>query len=282
MTRAVGIVVPAYRPDPERLGGYLHALTERLDPAVIRVEADAPRSDLRERLGRLPDCVELATVDARRGKGAAITAGFEALLKGGASAGSDATARNVEVLAFADADGSTPADSFAAVVDAVTGGDADLAVGSRRHPDADVASHQTFARRRLGDGFAWLARRFLDEQLYDYQCGAKALTVDAWRAVRTHLYEPGFAWDIELVAVAGALDCRIAEIPVRWEDRPDSTVSTVETTLQLARALVTSRHRARLLREDRVHELLDARTRNEPSLVDRLAAVEAADAVEAD
>ncbi|WP_144902395.1 glycosyltransferase [Halobellus captivus] len=270
MNRPVGIVVPAYRPDPERLGGYLHALAERLDPAVIRVELDAPQSELRERLGELPDCVEIATAAARRGKGTAITAGFEAL------------ADDVAVLAFADADGSTPAASFASVVDAVVSGDADLATGSRRHPNADVASHQTFARRRLGDGFAWLARRFLDEQLYDYQCGAKALTVEAWRGIRTHLYEPGFAWDIELVAVAGALDCRIAEIPVRWEDRPGSTVSTVGTTLRLARALLTSRHRARLIREDRVHELLDARSGNEPSLVDRLAAMETSDAVEAD
>ncbi|QCC48579.1 glycosyltransferase [Halobellus limi] len=270
MNRSVGIVVPAYRPDPERLGGYLHALDEHLDPAVLRVEVDAPRSDLRERLGALPDCVEFSTADARRGKGAAITAGFEAL--------SDA----VDVLAFADADGSTPADSFAAVVDAVASGEFDLATGSRRHPDADVASHQTFARRRLGDGFAWLARRFLDVQLYDYQCGAKALTAETWRSVRAHLYEPGFAWDIELLSVAGALDCRIGEVPVRWEDRPESTVSTVGTTLRLARALVTSRHRARLLREDRVHELLDARRANEPSLVDRLAAAEAAEPAEAD
>ncbi|WP_311173026.1 glycosyltransferase [Halobellus ordinarius] len=270
MTRFVGIVVPAYRPDPERLGAYLRALDDRLDPAVIRVELDAPEPGVRDRLADLPETVEVATSDGRRGKGAAITAGFEAI------------ASSVEILAFADADGSTPADSLAAVVEAVESGTADLAAGSRRHPDADVAAHQTFARRRLGDGFAWLARRFLDEQLYDYQCGAKALTAEAWSRIRSHLYEPRFAWDIELVAVAGALDYRIVEIPVRWEDRPGSTVSTVGTTLRLARALVTARHRAKLLREDRIHELLAARRSKEPSLVERLAAGEAADAVEAD
>ncbi|MGQ4554428.1 glycosyltransferase [Halobellus sp. GM3] len=270
MTRSVGIVVPAYRPDPERLRAYLRALVERLDPAVVRVELDAPSDGIRDRLGDVPDRVEVATADARRGKGAAVTAGFEAL------------SQSVETLAFADADGSTPADSFAAVVDAVDSGEADLATGSRRHPDSDVASHQTFARRRLGDGFAWLARRFLDEQLYDYQCGAKALSAEAWRAVRPHLYEPGFAWDIELIAVAGALECRIVEVPVRWEDRPGSTVSTVGTTLRLARALVTARHRARLLRADRLHELLESRTSGRRSLVERLAAADAADVAEAD
>ncbi|SDX60443.1 glycosyltransferase [Halobellus clavatus] len=268
MTRSVGIVVPAYCPDPERLSAYLDALAARLDPTVLRVELDAPRPDIRDRLGSLPDCVQLATADRRRGKGTAITAGFEALVD------------DVDVVAFADADGSTPSDSFATVVTTVTDGDADLAVGSRRHPDADVATHQTLARRRLGDGFAWLARRMLDESLYDYQCGAKALTAEAWRDVREHLYEPGFAWDIELVAVTGALDHRIVEVPVRWEDQPGSTVETVGTTLRLGRALVTARHRARLLREDRLHELLAA-GRNERSLLDRLAAADT-EAVEAD
>ncbi|MFB6252655.1 MAG: glycosyltransferase [Halobellus sp.] len=268
MTRSVGIVVPAYRPDPERLTAYLDALTARLDLSVVRVELDAPRSDIYEQLGPLPDCVEVATADRRRGKGTAITAGFEALVA------------DVDVLAFADADGSTPSESFASIVSTVTDGDADLAVGSRRHPDADVATHQTLARRRLGDGFAWLARRMLDESLYDYQCGAKALTADTWRDVREHLYEPGFAWDIELVAITNALEHQIVEVPVRWEDQPGSTVSTVGTTLRFARALVTARHRARLLREDRLHELL-ATGRSEPSLLDRLAAGET-EAVEAD
>jgi hypothetical protein len=270
MTRPVGIVVPAYRPDADRLGPYLQALDDRLDPTVIRVELDAPEPGLRERLTPLPDSVEVAVADSRRGKGAAITAGFEAVVD------------RVSVLGFADADGSTPADSFAAVVDRVLDGSADLAAGSRRHPDADVRSHQTFARRRLGDGFAWLARRFLDEPLYDYQCGAKALTADTWRTVRPHLYEGGFAWDIELVAVASAVDRRIVEVPVRWEDHPDSTVSTVDTTLRLARALVTSRHRARLLREDRLHQLLASRRRPGPALIERLAAADAADPTEAD
>jgi hypothetical protein len=148
-------------------------------------------------------------------------------------------------------------------------GEADLAVGSRRHPDAEIVSHQTFARRRLGDGFAWLARQFLDVPLYDYQCGAKALSVETWRTVRDHLYEPGFAWDIELVAVAGAFDRRVTEVPVTWEDHPRSTVSTLGTTLRLGRALVRSRHRARAIRQNRLHALVDRVRDTEVSLVDR-------------
>ncbi|WP_423751223.1 glycosyltransferase [Salinirarus marinus] len=260
MTRSVGVVIPAYRPDVDRLTTYVDALRERLDPAEIRIELDAATPETVERLDSLPAAVNVAP--ARRGKGAAITAGFEAL--------------GTDVLAFADADGSTPAASFAEVVAPVVDGAADVATGSRRHPDAAVKSHQTFARRYLGDGFAWLARRLLDVQLYDYQCGAKALTRDAWERVRAHLHEPGFAWDIELLAMADAVGCRVVEVPVVWEDQPESTVSPVETTLRLGRGLVVARHRARVLRNDPLHRLLDVRRRRPPALIDSLA-VEATD-----
>jgi hypothetical protein len=170
------------------------------------------------------------------------------------------------VLAFADADGATPADSLATVIESVAdhGG---LAAGSRRHPAATIRSHQTLARRFLGDGFAWAARRLLDARLYDYQCGAKAIAAPAWEAVRPHLYDPGFAWDIELVAVTAALDYPVREVPVVWEDQPGSTVSPVGDGLAMARGLLVARHRARLLQDDRLHRLFD--DGNGDALVDR-------------
>lgn len=260
MTPSVGVVIPAYRPDPVQVAEYARALEQRLDPDAIDIELDAPTPSVVERLSTLdlPATAAVCISDRRRGKGAAVTAGFEALAAAG-----------VDVFAFVDADGSTPASSIADIVATVTAGDADLAVGSRRHPDATVKSHQTFARRRLGDAFAWLARRALGVGLYDYQCGAKALTRETWESVRGHLYEPGFAWDIELVAVAAALGYRLEEVPVVWKDQPGSTVSPVRTSLRLARGLLASRHRERLLREHRLHSLIESR-RTESALVDRL------------
>ncbi|MFB6219378.1 MAG: glycosyltransferase [Halobacteriaceae archaeon] len=254
---SVGIVVPAYRPDAERLVEFVGALDERVAPDVIRIELDAPEPGVAERLADLPATVN--TAERRRGKGAAITAGFEAL--------------DTAVLAFADADGSTPADSVADVIAPVRDGDADLAVGSRRHPRAEVRSHQTLARRRLGDAFAWLARRFVAVGLYDYQCGAKALTRRTWERVRRHLYEPGFAWDVELVAVAAALDCRIAEVPVVWEDHPESTVTVADAVPELLAAVLAAPLRSWRLRGRPLPGVLDRGAR-EPALVDRLASDE--------
>ena len=250
---SLGIVVPAFQPDTERLASYLRDLDAELGPETIRVELDAPDEGLGRTLSALDvPPLEVNAVSHRRGKGAAITAGFEAV--------------STDRLAFADADGSTAAAELARVVGALDG--ADVAAGSRRHPDSTVVGHRTLVRRLLGDGFAWVARRALDSSLYDYQCGAKALTADAWATVRGHLCEPGFAWDIELLAVAGALGLSVREVPIAWTDRPGSTVDPIRTTLSMGKALLVTRHRAKRLQNSPLHRAI-ARSDEPTALVDR-------------
>lgn len=251
MSRSVGVVVPAFRPDVPVLRRYLDMIDAVVAPDVLRVELDDPADGVEDALSDSPATVHAVT--ERRGKGAAITYGFEQL--------------DTDVLAFADADGSTPAESLDAVIAPIRQGEADVAVGSRRHPQADIRSHQTVLRQKLGDGFAWVARRVLDVPLYDYQCGAKAMTRETWRGIRTHLYEPGFAWDIEVVAMAGALDSTIVEVPVVWEDHPDSTVAPVAAVIELLTALFSARHRARRMEGHPIHQGIAARREEGPPLV---------------
>ncbi|RXK46966.1 glycosyltransferase [Halorientalis pallida] len=254
MTRdSVGVVVPAYEPDVSRLRNYVEAIEGSLSPTAILVELDAPATGLRDRLADLPGRVE--TAPHRRGKGAAITAGFERL--------------DTDVLAFVDADRSTPVASLGEVLDPVVSARSDLAVGSRRHPDAEIVSQQTVLRQLLGDCYAWIAGRLLSVSLHDYQCGAKAIRADGWERVREHLYEPGFAWDIELVAIAGALDLCVREVPVEWRDRAGSTVDPVRDAATLFRALLAARYRADRLRENGRQTTNEVRNQGVPPLVDR-------------
>jgi hypothetical protein len=258
--RSLGIVVPAYRPDVDRLRSYVAALDERLAPERTLIELDAPRSGVVEVLENGPATVVVA--ERRRGKGAAITAGFDRLLgatagdrshgsavgarSGDGHDGSDEAAESaIDTVAFFDADASTPPASAAAVVAPVLAGTCDLAVGSRRHPDASVERHQTRGRRRLGDWFAWLARRLVEPSLYDYQCGAKALSATVWRDVREDLREPGFAWDLNCLVRAAALGYRIEEVPISWHDRPRSTVPPARTAIALAYGLYRAHKRTR-------------------------------------
>lgn len=248
MADGVGVVIPAYRPDSERLAQYVESLHASLAPERLLVELDAPSRAVLAALEGSPATVRVS--EDRRGKGAAITAGFDHL--------------DTPILAFTDADGSTPADSLEAVIAAVREGRAELSVGSRRLPEARVLGHQTRVRRHLGDLFARLARRTLPVALSDYQCGAKAIDRHTWASVRRELVSPGFAWDIELIALAHARGARIVEVPIVWEDRPGTTVPVIGTTSAFARALLRAYHRDKCLRGSHWHRRLD-RTLGEPT-----------------
>jgi len=252
--RTLGVVIPAYQPDIELLDRYIEQINDRLDPTTILVELDAPTPETALAVRSLP--VMVNAVPQRRGKGTAITAGFEKL--------------ETDLHIFADADGSTPVDSLADIVAPVRQHQAALAVGSRRHPDAEIADEQSLLRQFLGDGFSRLAGSLLPVTLHDYQCGAKVIDADAWEQVHHHLYEPGFAWDVELIAMAGALDLSITEVPVQWEDQPGSTVDPVADAARMFRALLTSRHRAKQLTDERLHSVIAAQTTQPTPLIEEV------------
>jgi len=226
MTASIGVVVPAYRPDVSVLTTHVDRLQTAVDPATVLVTLDDPAPGVATRLRDSGATVDVSPT--RRGKGTAISMGFDRL--------------DADRVAFSDADASTPAESVAAVVAALD--DAAVAVGSRRHPDATIDAHQSRLRRRLGDGFAWLARHVLDLDLYDFQCGAKAMTATAWNRLRNHVTASGFGWDVEVLGLADALGFPIAEVPVRWRDRPGSSVPPVRTALRLMAVLARTRSRA--------------------------------------
>lgn len=253
MDRSLGIVIPAYEPDIDLLRSYIHTLDTGLKPAEIRLELDGASPEEVQSLSDLP--VSIHTVSNRRGKGAAITHGFDAL--------------RTDILAFTDADGSTPANSLRQIAKAVTPGVTDLVVGSRRHPDATIHGHQTRVRRWLGHVFAIVARHLLSVKLYDYQCGAKAISRDAWESVRQHLFASGFAWDVELIAMTAALGHAVKEMPIEWEDRPGSTVPPVSTSFALARTLIDTYHRTKVLENHPVHARIDPYWSAQPPLIDR-------------
>lgn len=221
MAPDVGIVIPAYRPDISRLAAYIDELWEAVEPATIRVELDAPAVDPATVADRLAATVAVA--DDRRGKGMAITAGFDAL--------------DTDVLAFADADGATDPDSVDAVVDPVRTGEADLSVGSRRHPHATLRQSTGLVRPLLSVGLISTARRITGIDITDFQCGAKAIDRHTWQAIRPHVHQGGFGFDLEVIWLVAAAGASITEVPVDWEDRPDSTVSPLSTTVGLGALL---------------------------------------------
>lgn len=250
MSPSVGIVVPAYRPDVDALAAYIDALQTTVEPDVIRVELDDPRDDpdvIRERID-----AAVAIARHRRGKGMAITAGFETL--------------DTDILAFVDADGSTAPTSVATIIDPISSGTADLVVGTRHHAEATIPIRPPILRRFLSRGFVTLARLITGIRLGDFQCGAKAISREAWATVRDDLSEPGFGWDLEVLWLAHRRNFHLDEVPITWTDQPDSTVAPTRTAVHLA-GLLSRLAIARIRASDRIGP-------NRPRLLDRLATIE--------
>ncbi len=146
---------------------------------------------------------------ANQGKGAAVRTGVLA------AAG--------EFVLFTDADGATPIAEECKLRRAIEQG-ADIAVGSRLLGDRTTRQERRWYRALGGRVFARLANWLVPLPVRDTQCGFKMFR----REVGQHLFqacdEPGYLFDVVILAAAQRLGCRVAEVPVSWTDVPGSKV----------------------------------------------------------
>jgi len=235
MGTRVGIVIPALNPDPARLVRTTELLVEHLGPAAVRIEVDCPNQVTAAALAQLSarmSAVSINVADRRRGKGAAIAAGF------------DAVATETDVVAFVDADGATDVEAVAALIGTAVRTH-QLVVGSRHHPEATIDRQQHPLRRLMGRMFVALAGRVVPIRLSDYQCGAKALPSAVWLQLRSAVIGDGFGFDIWLITAAIDQDIGVRELPITWTDRSGTTVAPVATVVELLGALIAIARRPR-------------------------------------
>ncbi|MBI4139134.1 glycosyltransferase [Candidatus Uhrbacteria bacterium] len=137
-----------------------------------------------------------------RGKGLAIRRSWERHLD------------DADVLLFMDADLAAGLEALPRLIRPILVGAADLVCGSRFVPGADVkrAPHRTAASYL----YRLLQRLILRLPVTDAQCGFKAISSHAARAVLPRCREPGWMFDSELLGLAARDNFRIREIPVSW------------------------------------------------------------------
>lgn len=223
----VDVVVPVYN-EAHVLAGNVRRLHRYLDerfPFRWRITiADNASTDgtwgVAQRL-----CAELAhtwavRVDAR-GRGRALRAAWGT---------SDA-----EVVAYTDVDLSTDLDALLPLVAPLLSGHSDLAVGSRLAPGARVVRGAT--RELISRSYNLLLRTVLGVRFRDAQCGFKALTARAARALLPVVEDDSWFFDTELLVVAERSGLRIVELPVDWVDDPDSRVDVWRTACDDLRGL---------------------------------------------
>jgi len=147
--------------------------------------------------------------DGSIGKGGAVIEGFK-LAQG-------------DIVSFVDADGATgPAELFK-LVQAL--GEHRVVIGSRWMPGSQVLVEQGLVRRVASRGFNLLVRLLFALPFRDTQCGAKVFDKRALDEVLDELETAKFAFDVELLYKLKKRGYGITEVPIVWENRPQSTLN---------------------------------------------------------
>lgn len=153
-----------------------------------------------------------------RGKGAAVRAGARAAVG--------------SIVAFTDADLSYPPAQIIGLLREVEDG-ADLVAGSRHHPATTTVVEASRLRRIGGRVINAATRLVLSQARSDTQCGLKALSQDTVGQILTPGRIDGFAFDVELFALAERRGLTIVEVPVEVANTEHSTVRVVRDAIRL-------------------------------------------------
>ncbi len=177
-----------------------------------------------------PAAGDLATPDDSR-KGGSIQLGlWEASRE----------ARPGHVVVFTDADLSTHLGQTGLLVEAILGQGHDVAIGSRRLPEAVVIKQG--ARNDRGKLFIYLWKRLIDilPEVIDTQCGFKGFRAGTVRAILPGMLERRFAFDLELLIKSRLLrPDGLAQRGIAWIDSDAlSTTTDLQPYLPMLQAIV--------------------------------------------
>ena len=133
---------------------------------------------------------------------------------------------DADVMAYMDVDLSTDIDHIPALVDPIARGEIDLSYGTRLHRASETK--RSLKREITSRGYVAILR-LAGLRVSDAQCGFKAISRDAARALLPLVEDTQWFWDTELLWVAQANGYRTREVPVRWDEDPDTRVRIIKT-----------------------------------------------------
>jgi putative flippase GtrA len=161
--------------------------------------------------GTLPD-VAAVHLD-RKGRGHALRTAW------GAS--------RARVVAYLDVDLSTDLAGLDPLIAPLLSGHSDLAIGTRLSRGSRVV--RGTKRELISRSYNGLVRAVLSASFTDAQCGFKAVTKQAADRLLPLVRDDAWFFDTELLVLAERSGLRIHEVPVDWQDDPDSRVEIVRT-----------------------------------------------------
>jgi dolichyl-phosphate beta-glucosyltransferase len=204
-----------------------------LSHEIILVD-DGSTDDTALIVERRHPAVHLLRNGENRGKGHAVRRGMLA-------------ARHEWAL-FMDADHSTHIshlEQFAACA-----AKADVLIASRNLPESRIIRPQPALRQFLGRRLPALVRLTALPGIRDSQCGFKLFRRECARDLFSRQRVDGFMFDVEVLLLARRLGHRILELPVSWDNPPESTLRLASDPWRMLADLASVVWRLRLCGDD--------------------------------
>ena len=146
---------------------------------------------------------------------------------------------DADVVSYMDVDLSTGIEAFPLLVSAIVDDGHDVAVGSRLVRGAQTT--RSFKREFISRFYNLLIKALFRTRFSDAQCGFKALSGAAARALTPAVVNNHWFFDTELPIIAEKRGFRVFDLPVRWEEDADTRVKIASTVAEDLKGLARLR-----------------------------------------
>ncbi len=229
------IIIPAYNEAhrlPQtlpRVMNFVATCTETLDVLVVNNNSQDHTGAVARELAALYPRLRVLE-QPLPGKGAAVRQGILA-----------ATGRYVFIC---DADLAMPIEELPRFFPETLGGDYDIAIGSREAPGAQ-RYHEPWYRHIMGRVFNLVVRVLAVPRIQDTQCGFKSLRREVAQELFALQTIDGWAFDVEILALAQQRGRQIIEVGIPWYYGEGSRVNPIQDSLRMIREVLRVRRNLR-------------------------------------
>ncbi len=233
----LSIIVPAYNeekrlpPTLERLHAFLQTQPLRYEIVVVDDGSKDNTCGVVEGMKGSIANLRLEKQIPNQGKGAAVRRGM--------------LAARGQIRVMCDADCSMPPEQLPLLLAPITQCKADIAIGSRYVDGAKTDVKQPFYRVLWSRLANKVIQRSLVPGVKDTQCGFKAFTAEAARNLFSVAKINGWAFDLEILALAKRRGFAIAEVGVEWKDDRGTRINPVRDMINVIREALTIRRNLR-------------------------------------